>query len=259
MESFSVRLTTEPRWYHCEPGWRWQPPPLSDYDLWYVAGGQGILQMGLTRWELVPGRCFVVPPGAQPRAVQLPDDRLIVFAVHFLPEESTSVPAEITPGGLLVNNRIEFELMARRAERTRARGDALGQLQSTLWVQQMLLQLVEEASLPPRTDFDSSVEEMVAAIRKEPGQWWSVDDMAAQVHLSRSQFTRRFRTATGTAPNEFIIRARLERARQLIEETDMPLAQISNVLGYSDVFFFSRQFKQHWGRPPGEWRRGEKP
>ncbi len=255
---FDIELTDGPRWYYCEPGWRWQPPPLPDYDLWYVAGGQGMLQMGTTRWELIPGRCFVVPPGAQPRAVQLPEQRLVVFAVHFLPGGSTSIPSDIVPGGLLVNNRTEFEAMARRAERFYERSDALGRLQSTLLVQQILLQLLEEATLPPRTHFDTLVEEMVAAIRKEPGHWWSVDDMAAQVHLSRSQFTRRFRNATGTAPNEFIIRARLERARQLIEETDMSLAQISNVLGYSDVFFFSRQFKQHWGRPPGEWRRSEK-
>jgi transcriptional regulator GlxA family with amidase domain len=53
---------------------------------------------------------------------------------------------------------------------------------------------------------------------------------------------------------KFVIRARLNTARQLVRETNMKLARIAVELGYSDVCFFSRQFKQRFGRPPSDFR-----
>ncbi len=45
-----------------------------------------------------------------------------------------------------------------------------------------------------------------------------------------------------------------ERARQLISETEMKLSQIAEVLGHGDVYFFSRQYKQIFGKPPSAGR-----
>jgi len=49
----------------------------------------------------------------------------------------------------------------------------------------------------------------------------------------------------------------LAHAAQLIQETEMPLAQIADDLGYRDLYFFSRQFKRYRGVPPSHLRRRE--
>ena len=52
-----------------------------------------------------------------------------------------------------------------------------------------------------------------------------------------------------------MIRARIERARRLLEESSLSLEQVASSLGYTDVYFFHRQFKAVAGVTPGRWRR----
>jgi AraC-like DNA-binding protein len=58
----------------------------------------------------------------------------------------------------------------------------------------------------------------------------------------------------GTTFSEVLDRARLEAARGLLADRDLPLAKVSARLGFSDVATFSRAFKRWTGMPPGQWR-----
>jgi transcriptional regulator GlxA family with amidase domain len=119
----------------------------------------------------------------------------------------------------------------------------------------MILHIWEEAYRPAPSPGDLALDELIRAIQMEPGRRWSVDELARRMHLSRAQFDRRFRAVTGLAPTRFMVQARLERARQLIQETNMTLGQIASALGYEDVYFFSRQYKRYMGSPPSTLRR----
>ena len=79
--------------------------------------------------------------------------------------------------------------------------------------------------------------------------------MAREAGLSTVQFTRRFRRLTGTSPNLYLVRRRIERASQLIQQSPLKISEIAESLGYADVFFFSRQFKRILGHPPSHLRR----
>jgi AraC family transcriptional regulator of arabinose operon len=77
-----------------------------------------------------------------------------------------------------------------------------------------------------------------------------VAELADRTALSRAQFTRRFIAYAGTPPARFVIRARVERAKQLLAETDMTVTQVAATLGYTEVAHFSRQFKRQGGHSP---------
>ena len=79
--------------------------------------------------------------------------------------------------------------------------------------------------------------------------------MAREAGLSTVQFTRRFRRLTGTSPNLYLVRRRIERASQLIQQSPLKISEIAESLGYADVFFFSRQLKRILGHPPSHLRR----
>jgi len=51
-------------------------------------------------------------------------------------------------------------------------------------------------------------------------------------------------------PARYLIQARIDRAHQLLSETDMAVGTVAAALGYSDVAYFSRQYKQYTGVPP---------
>jgi transcriptional regulator GlxA family with amidase domain len=163
-------------------------------------------------------------------------------------------PFSFPPGPVSVRDVGYFEDMGHRAEREYARNNALGKIQGTAWVRQMLLHLMTELTQPPSVA-DAALEQILASIRQQPHKWRTVSELAARMHLSPSQFTRRFFAATEVSPRHFQIRARLERARQLLEETDMTLQHIAFALGYQDHFFCARQYKQWMGETPGATRR----
>jgi AraC-like DNA-binding protein len=61
---------------------------------------------------------------------------------------------------------------------------------------------------------------------------------------------RRFTTYAGTSPVRYLIRARVDRAHQLLTDTNMSVSYVAATLGYADVACFSRQYKRTTGRSP---------
>jgi AraC-like DNA-binding protein len=257
MESWNfsslVHLNNAPLFHHCEPGWHWAPPPLTDYDLWWVLEGRGRFHLGDRSFDLRPGRCFVLRPASQIQASQDPVYRLLVFAVHFEPLDPAHFP-DFPVEGQLVRDRELLEILARRCESFYQRGDEAGRQQSTGLLRQILLQLADELRQPLLSAADRSLNEIMQIIRLEPGRRWKVEELAGRAGLSRSQFTRRFQQLAGRPPNAFVMQTRLERARHLLLETDMTIAGIAEALGYPDIYFFSRQFKAATGLAPSELR-----
>lgn len=83
----------------------------------------------------------------------------------------------------------------------------------------------------------------------------SVTEVAESCSMSRGYFIRAFRETTGVTPYRWLLARRVERARQLVEETDLPLAEIAAACGFSDQSHLSRHFVQVLGQPPGRLRR----
>jgi AraC-like DNA-binding protein len=83
----------------------------------------------------------------------------------------------------------------------------------------------------------------------------NVATLAALVRLSRSHFTTMFRRVTGYAPASYLNHLRMQRAVQLLNTTDLSIKLISDQLGFSDQFYFSRAFSKMHNHSPSEHRR----
>ncbi|KLN56141.1 transcriptional activator NphR [Variovorax paradoxus] len=83
----------------------------------------------------------------------------------------------------------------------------------------------------------------------------SITEIADACGLSRSYFIHAFRETTGYTPHQWLIAQRLEHARALLTDFDMPLADVAAACGFADQSHFTRVFAQHSGAPPGIWRR----
>jgi len=81
-----------------------------------------------------------------------------------------------------------------------------------------------------------------------------LDDLCRAVHLCRTQVYRRLKKLTGLSPTEYIQRARLERARQLLREGGKPVSEVGYEVGFRDPAYFTRVFKGEYGVPPSKWR-----
>ncbi len=83
----------------------------------------------------------------------------------------------------------------------------------------------------------------------------SVSDVARHLNLSKSTLVRRFREWLGRSPDEEIVRARIDLARELLRETRFTVSEISEKLGYSSTANFVRAFHRQTGLTPEEYRR----
>lgn len=83
----------------------------------------------------------------------------------------------------------------------------------------------------------------------------TVAQMASQMGLSPEHFSRLFRRVNGQSPIQFIVGLRMTHARHLLRESSLSVGEIADRLGYADVYFFSRQFKEQVGVSPLRYRR----
>lgn len=83
----------------------------------------------------------------------------------------------------------------------------------------------------------------------------SVIELAQLNRLSRPYFIRAFRDSTGTTPHQWLVRARLRRARALLHDARLSIAAIAQAVGFADHAHFTRIFKRVTGITPAAWRR----
>ena len=86
----------------------------------------------------------------------------------------------------------------------------------------------------------------------------TVSELAALENLSPSRYGALFRERFGTSPMEYVINARIRASLSLLSDTNMPINEISLLVGYSDPHFFSRLFKRKMGISPREYRSAHK-
>jgi AraC-like DNA-binding protein len=82
-----------------------------------------------------------------------------------------------------------------------------------------------------------------------------LDDLARAAGLSANHFLRVFKLATGETPYHFLRARRLERARQLLVDDAMPLAELALECGFANQAHFTAAFSREVGISPGRYRR----
>lgn len=131
------------------------------------------------------------------------------------------------------------------------------QLQAINHLEHLLLALAQaRTAAPVREAWLEQVIEWVAP----PAQGDEADPpdyahIASDLGMSLATLRRRFKHAMGTTLHAYVLQGRIAHARALLDETDLPIKRIAARLGYNNVYFFGRQFRQQAGVSPGMYRK----
>lgn len=82
----------------------------------------------------------------------------------------------------------------------------------------------------------------------------SVANIAADLYITPNYFSRLFKKVCGEGCNEYIVRKRIDRAKFLLETSNMKTGKIAIMVGYRDTNYFSLAFKKHTGMSPTKYR-----
>ena len=80
-------------------------------------------------------------------------------------------------------------------------------------------------------------------------------DLASMAHCSVPHFCSEFKKHFGISAIAYLTRQRLHTAAYLLRNENLRVSEIGRMVGYEDIYYFSKHFKKHYGRPPSHMRR----
>lgn len=81
------------------------------------------------------------------------------------------------------------------------------------------------------------------------------EDLSENFHFTTDYLTRKMKEYAGTTPWQYIQKVRVDKAMELLSNTDYTMSYIANSIGYDDLSVFYKAFKKLAGTAPGIWRR----
>jgi signal transduction histidine kinase/CheY-like chemotaxis protein/AraC-like DNA-binding protein/ligand-binding sensor domain-containing protein len=123
--------------------------------------------------------------------------------------------------------------------------------------EKLRLELMKEA---PAVNVQSADEKFLLRIKeviheRMSDEQLSVESMADEIGISRSQLYRKVTALTGLSMNELIRNFRLKRASQLLQQNWGPVSQVAYEVGFSNLSYFSKVFKEEYGVLPSEYEK----
>jgi AraC-like DNA-binding protein len=86
-----------------------------------------------------------------------------------------------------------------------------------------------------------------------------VPTLAREAHASRAHFVRSFKKAFGETPHRYLLRRRIERAKELLRNTQLSVTEVSLATGFRSLGSFSTAFRQLVGESPSAYARRWRP
>ncbi len=99
-----------------------------------------------------------------------------------------------------------------------------------------------------------AVKRALAYIHENYQREISLADLSRIIFLSPDYFSRAFKEQVGCTFSEYVLRVRIEKAKKLLAESDLPVGEVGRQVGYSDPNYFSRVFGRAMGVPPSRYR-----
>jgi len=238
--------------------WDWYSPGRPHYNLWILQQGSGVLYVNGRDHHLKPGFALLLHPEDRVEGTKPEEVSFCNIALHF-DHSATSAkrrqwdrfrqsPTQLKHLNLIFElSKYLTQLLPEKSLKAQEERDQLGA--------QIVRIFVRDWEQGPEDPADARLRLLAEIARNHPERPWTVPGMAKEAGLSTSQFSRRFNRLFGVPPNGFLIDSRVAKARAMLRESTLTVSEISDALGYSDMAFFSKQFKSQTGSTPLAYRR----
>ncbi len=230
------------------------------YSIEFVARGKGALVLAGRRQALLPGSVFAYGPGVPHHITTDRDDPLAKYFVDFAGRRAAGLleQGEFPPGtsGRVVApseiQRIFDDLIQNGLRPTRWTAPACAAL-----LEYLVLKIGESQSAweAVQTPAFATYERCRKHIQANFARLTNLAEIARQCHVDPAYLCRLFRRYDHQTPYQFLLRLKMNRAAERLQEPGVLVKQVAAELGYPDPFHFSRAFKNILGLSPEAFRR----
>ena len=228
-----------------------------DYYLIYMVEGELSLDMQGINRTIKKGDALLIPPKHVYKYSGDNDTRYLYahftgsYAADFLKECGLDNLPCVIEGDFRVEIERTFKLMID----TFLHNEKLATQKCACLIQCILIDIYKNSL---EKEYSSYLQASMEYIRKYFTKKISIPHLAKLESLSNSRYITVFKRLMGKSPNEYIISLRMNFAKNLLDNTNISIQQISERVGYSDQYFFSRLFKKYLGISPQNYRKMEK-
>jgi len=126
------------------------------------------------------------------------------------------------------------------------------------WLVSTLERIMDAMRAHRRYPSNVLISEALKYLQEHLNEDISRDDVAKVACLSPSHFSRTVKQTLGVSFTDLLARMRVDRARELLSNSEMSLIHIGFECGFSDQSYFTKVFQKHTGQTPGEYRRNRR-
>ncbi|MFA4944300.1 MAG: AraC family transcriptional regulator [Lentisphaeria bacterium] len=244
-------------------------------ELVFVLGGTATHEIGNLKYGLKPGDFFLVNNKTMHAYKDCRSLKLINVIIRervvdqmqshlsrlggFKVLSSLGRPGKpLPPPNLSRENQEECLRIVNRIERETFESGAVSDKMKSALVTELLITVCRFAELKSEgtAALYPNMEAALAFICAHYNEPIDIEKLCALAHMSKRSFRRHFEKATGHPPLQYILKARVLKACQLLRESEMPLSEVAGSCGFDDPGYFSRVFKKTTGLSPNAFRKG---
>lgn len=232
-------------------------------EILYVAGGAGEAILEGKKFRLAPGDLVVVNPGTlhEERSDAKAPLRLIFLAIR-----DFAVPG--LPAGCLSQEkyrvlscgeyRYKMDIYLRELLQETSRQIEFYQEISQGLVSALLVLVMRLIRINPEDE--AALSQECQKIKEYLDQNFTspitLDSLSETVYISKHYLSHLFKEQTGVSPIKYLTSKRMEKACELLSETELPVSEVSKAVGYENPLYFSQVFKRIYGISPVKYRMG---
>lgn len=247
----------------CSSGHFYGPTIRTEYLLHIVLSGKGIYKVGSKTYEIGPNTAFLIYPGVSTYYEASVEDPWTYIWVGFNGMKAESalkhahfstdnhiVPIQnVEPFVSSVNNMLNSSQLTYANDL--AREGYLYQFVSSL-IQDQQSQVKQEEIHD--YSYQVYVDHTLEYIEHNYQKNIKVQNIAHYIGINRSYLTNCFKSVLNMSPQEYILNYRMNQAGLLLKNTNLPINEIANQVGYDDALNFSKAFKKVYGINPTSFR-----
>ncbi len=102
---------------------------------------------------------------------------------------------------------------------------------------------------------DKQISKALRHLHNNPHTQWTLEKLASEIGMSRAAFAKRFKELVGHPMFEYLTSVRIQKAKELLRESKLPLYEVASRVGYESDLAFTKTFKKHTGTTPIRYRK----
>ncbi len=220
--------------------------------LYYVSRGKSYITMNGVRTRLIPGKWYLLPAGCSFDFECVEEMDQFSFHLKLCDIAENDLLSSCNDIVCYEHSAIDYDFLKHCA----GSSDLLDGLKLRRIIYDLLLGIIEKHNINIyRENYSSCVFSAINYIKRQLSMNLSISEIAENAFVSKSTLTKHFRKELGCSVNDYILQKIMFEAECLLISTTMPILEISEQYGFTDQFYFSRRFKEHFGVSPREYRK----